>query len=268
MSPTPQHTVARLSDRRGNAVDTTPERVRVRVYGDLQFFTDEPELEVPIGAPRSVKDLLASVGVPHPEIAVVVVNGTAVGFDQRVRGGDRVAAYPPWHTLEVAPSVQRPRPAPRFVLDVHLGTLARRLGVLGLDVDYATDRDDDALARIADEQDRVLLTRDRQLLMRTTVRHGYCPRSDDPDEQVLEVVRRFVAEDDLAPFSRCPACNDELVAVAKEEVVDEIGPHTRATQDVFRRCPACDRVFWPGSHVDALEPLVDRAREAAVTNSE
>lgn len=249
-------------------MEPVPERVRVRVYGDLQFFTDEPEQDVPIGQPRSVKDLLESVGVPHPEIAVVVVNGTVVGFDQRVRGGDRVAAYPPWHTLDVAPSVQPPRPAPRFVLDVHLGTLARRLGVLGLDVDYATDRDDVALARIAEEDDRVLLTRDRQLLMRSSIRHGYCPRSDDPDEQVLEVVRRFLTEDDLAPFTRCPACNDELAAVAKEDVLDAIGPHTRATQDEFHRCPACDRVFWPGSHVDALAPLVERARHAAATRGQ
>ncbi len=245
-------------------IDTSPERVRVRVYGDLRFFTGQDEQDVPIGEPRSVKDLLESVGVPHPEIDVVVVNGDVVGFDRTVRGGDRVAAYPPWHAVDVGSPVRRPRPAPRFVLDVHLGTLARRLGVLGLDVDYATDRDDAALARIADEHGRILLTRDRQLLMRREIVHGYCPRSDDPDEQVLEVVRRFVTADDLAPFTRCPRCNHELVEVPKQQVLDRIGPHTRATQDDFRTCPGCDRVFWPGSHVEALAPLVEQAREVAL----
>lgn len=257
------HTVARLCDREVPVVDTSPERVRVRVYGDLRFFTDQDEQEVPIGEPRSVKDLLESVGVPHPEIDVVVVNGDVVGFDRLVLGGDRVAAYPPWHAVDVESPVRQPRPEPRFVLDVHLGTLARRLGVLGLDVDYDTDRDDVALARIATEQDRILLTRDRRLLMRSEIVHGYCPRSDDPDEQVLEVVRRFVAQDDLAPFTRCPRCNEELVEVPKQDVLHRIGPHTQATQDDFRSCPACDRVFWPGSHVDALAPLVDQAQEVA-----
>ncbi len=245
-------------------VETPPERVRVRVYGDLRFFTDHDEQDVPFGEPRSVKDLLESVGVPHPEIDVVVVNGEVVGFDRTVLGGDRVAAYPPWRTVDLGSPLGRPRPEPRFVLDVHLGTLARRLGVLGLDTDYATDRDDTALARITAEQGRILLTRDRQLLMRREVVHGYCPRSDDPDEQLLEVVRRFVAEDDLAPFTRCPRCNDELVEVTKLQVQDRIGEHTRATQDDFRSCPACDRVFWPGSHTDALAPLVERAREVAM----
>lgn len=242
---------------------SSPSHVDVRVYGDLRWFTGAAEQSVPIGDPRSVKDLLASVGVPHPEIGLVLVDGEVVGFDRLVRGGDRVAAYPPWRSIEVPSPVRPPRPAPRFVLDVHLGTLARRLGVLGLDVDYATDRDDAELARVAAAQGRVLLTRDRQLLMRNAVTHGYCPRSDDPDEQALEVVRRFVRRDELAPFSRCPSCNERLMAVARAEVLDRIGPHTRATQDAFRRCPGCDRVFWPGSHVEALAPFVARARRAA-----
>ena len=238
-------------------------RATVRVYGDLRFFTGRAEQEVPVGSPRSVKDLVESIGVPHPEIGLLVCDGRIVGFDHTVTGGDRVAAYPPLRSLPVDSPTRPPPPAPRFVLDVHLGTLARRLGVLGLDVDYATDRDDVELARVADEEDRILLTRDRRLLMRSRVRHGYCPRSDDPDQQVLEVVERFVGPDDLDPFSRCPTCNTELLEVAKADVLDEIGPHTRATQDVFRRCPACERVYWPGSHVEQLGELVERARDVA-----
>ena len=242
-------------------------RTTVRVYGDLRFFTDRPEQEVPVGSPRSVKDLVESIGVPHPEIGLLVCDGRIVGFDHTVTGGDRVAAYPPLRSLAVDSPTGPPPPAPRFVLDVHLGTLARRLGVLGLDVDYATDRDDVQLARIADEEDRILLTRDRRLLMRSRVRHGYCPRSDDPDQQVLEVVERFVDTGDLAPFTRCPVCNEHLVEVPKADVVDEIGPHTRATQEAFRRCPDCRRVFWPGSHVEQLDELVARARQAAAGGS-
>lgn len=241
--------------------DPGPGRVRVRVYADLQWFTDAAEQHVPVGAPRSVKDLVESVGVPHPEIGLVVCDGEVVGFDHRVTAGDRVAVYPPPRSLDLESPTRRDPPAPRFVLDVHLGTLARRLGVLGLDADYATDRDDVELARIADEEDRVLLTRDRRLLMRSRVRYGFCPRSDDPDTQVLEVVERFVSADDLAPFSRCPVCNDRLAVVATADVFDDIGQHTRATHDAFRRCPTCGRVFWPGTHVEQLTALVERVRE-------
>lgn len=243
--------------------DGEPERVQVRVYGGLRFFTDAAELSVPVGARRSVKDLLESLGVPHPEIDLVVVNGEVVGFDRLVGAEDRVAAYPPWHGVDLPSPLRPAAPDVRFVLDVHLGTLARRLGVLGLDVDYATDRDDVALVRIATEEDRILLTRDRRLLMRREVVHGYCPRSDDPDEQLLEVVARFVDEDDLAPFSRCPSCNAQLSPVPKADVLDHLGPHTRATHDAFQQCPGCGRVFWPGSHVEALAPVVAAARAVA-----
>lgn len=248
-------------------VSDEPGRIRVRVYGALQFFTEEAEQDVPIGAPRSVKDLLESLGIPHPEIDLVVVNGEVVDFARAVGAGDRVAAYPPWHGMDLPSPVRPPPPAPRFVLDVHLGTLARRLGVLGLDVDYATDRDDVALARIAVEEDRILLTRDRQLLMRREIVHGYCPRSDDPDEQLMEVVGRFVTEDDLAPFTRCPSCNEPLHPVPKAKVLDQLGPHTQATHDDFHRCPDCGRVFWPGTHVDALAPVVEAARASARRSS-
>lgn len=243
--------------------DDEPGHVRVRLYGDLEYFADAAEQDVPVGAPRSVKDLLESRGVPHPEIDLVVVNGEVVGFDRAVRAGDRVAAYPPWHGVDLPSPVRPAPPAPRFVLDVHLGTLARRLRILGLDTDYATDRDDATLARIAVEDGRILLTRDRALLMRRAVVHGYCPRSDDPDEQLLEVVSRFVTVEDLAPFTRCPGCNEVLEEVAKADVLDQLGPHTQATHDDFRRCPVCGRAFWPGSHVEAMSGVVAAARAVA-----
>jgi uncharacterized protein len=178
-----------------------------------------------------------------------------VGFGHRLVGGERVAVYPPFHTLAdpTAPSLAPPWPEPRrFVLDVHLGTLARRLRLLGFDCWYRTRADDRELAQVAVDEDRILLTRDRGLLMRREVVHGYCPRSDDPDLQAGEVVDRFGLRTRAAPLTRCVRCNGRLRTVPLAEVAAQVPPRSRAAFDRFARCDACGQVFWPGSHVDDL----------------
>src|SRR5918996_3133065 len=128
--------------------------VTLRIYGDLRDFVYSDSdgcVQVPIGAPRSVKDVVESAGVPHPEIDLLLVDGTSVGFDRLVRGGERVVAYPAFHAIDIAVTslVKPPPPDPRFVCDVHLGRLARRLRLLGFDTWYRRDTDDDELARVA-----------------------------------------------------------------------------------------------------------------------
>lgn len=251
--------------------DAARRDVQVRLYGDLSQIANgagrDGVVDVPFGSPRSVKDLLESVGVPHTEIDLVLVDGLSVDFDHPVVPGDRVAAYPRFHDLDVdaVSHVRPPAPAPRFVLDVHLGGLARRLRMLGFDTWYRTEADDETLARVAVEQDRILVTRDRGLLMRREVVHGYCPRSDDTDEQTIEVVRRFELIDRLDPFTRCVNCNGELAEVDKVEVLDELPPRTRVEHDDFTRCTSCGQVYWPGSHREQMGELVDRVRAEART---
>lgn len=236
----------------------------VRLYADLVDLTGAEEVEVPVGEPRSVKDLIESVGVPHPEIALILVGGQPVGFDHLVEGGERVAVYPPFRSLDLAgvPTVAPPPAEPRFVLDVHLGTLARRLRLLGFDVWYRSDADDEELARVSVEEERILLTRDRGLLMRRAITHGYTPRSNDPELQVIEVVRRFGLAARIEPFSRCIRCNGRLAPVTKDEVRDVLPPRTRKEHDRFVRCEECRQVYWPGSHKDALTGVVDTVRAA------
>jgi uncharacterized protein with PIN domain/sulfur carrier protein ThiS len=238
-------------------------RVELRFYGDLADLAGGARWSVPFGAPRSVKDLVESLGVPHTEVAVLLVDGDPVGFGHPVEAGQRVAVYPPFHHLDLGAttSVLPPPPAPRFVLDVHLGTLARRLRWLGFDCWYATDADDATLADVAVEQQRVLLTRDRQLLMRRQVVHGYLPRSQDPELQTLEVVRRFRLSDELAPGTVCVRCNAAVRPVAKAAVRDRIPPRTAAAFDDYRRCDGCDQVYWAGSHADDLAELLALARK-------
>lgn len=240
--------------------------IQVRAYAELVDLIDRPEVEVPFGRPRSVKDLLSSIGIPRCELGLLLVDGEAVGLDHLLTGGERVAAYPPFHRLAVddAMSLWPDPPEPRrFVLDVHLGTLARRLRLLGFDCWYRTDADDDELAAVADAEQRILLSRDRQLLVRRTVIHGYCPRADDPEEQLAEVVVRYGLAVRAAPLTRCVRCNGALVPVDKAEVVDELPPRTRLAFDTYARCVGCGQVYWPGAHTPAIDAILADVAAAA-----
>ena len=236
-------------------------RIDLRFYGDLAMLAGDAETSVPFGTPRSVKDLIESLGVPHTEVGLVLVDSRPVGFDHLVEGGERISVFPPFHAIDLTgvTTVVPPPIEPRFVLDVHLGTLARRLRLLGFDTWYRTDTDDDELARIAVEDDRILLSRDRGLLMRRVISHGYCPRSSDPELQALEVLRRYGLADQVRPLTRCVNCNGRLHRVEKASVIDELPPRTREAFDEFARCDSCGQVYWHGSHVDAVGAFLERA---------
>lgn len=239
--------------------------IEVRLYAELADLAGAATIRVPVGAPRSVKDVIEAVGVPHPEISLIVVDGSSVGFDHQVAGGERVAVYPPFRQLDLS-GVTTVAPAarpPRFVLDVHLGTLTRRLRTLGFDCWYRTDADDRELAAVTVDEERILLTRDRGLLMRREITHGYCPRSDDPELQLLEVVDRYGLAPRARPFTRCVRCNGELQPAVLADVHDEIPPRIRQEHDTFTRCPRCGRVYWPGSHRTAMGSWVDEVVDDA-----
>lgn len=237
----------------------------LRVYGDLRHFVDgdrSGHVSIPVGAPRSVKDVVESAGVPHPEIALLLVDGASVGFGHLIHGGERIAVYPPFHAIDAtaASRVAPPPPAARFVCDVHLGRLARRLRLLGFDTWYRTDADDDHLAAVAVGDERVLLTRDRELLMRKVITHGYCPRSDDADVQTAEVLARYDLLGVIEPLTRCARCNGLLHPVAKSTVREHLPPRTRIEHDRFVQCADCGQVYWPGSHTARIADFITQVR--------
>jgi uncharacterized protein len=245
-----------------------PKQVRARLYGALNDFL-APErrgaefVHTFTGTP-SVKDLLESLGPPHPEVDLILVDGEAVDFSHRVEDGSRVAAYPAFHSLDVTPvlRVGLPLPAqPRFALDVGLGRLSGFLRMLGFDTLWRNDYADDTLARLSGAEERVVLTRDLGLLKRAEVRHGYYPRNTDPAHQLVEVVRRYQLTARMHPFTRCLACNASLAPAGKEEVLDRIPEGVAATHSRFQQCPECRRVYWPGTHHQRMQALVDKLRE-------
>ncbi len=223
------------------------------LHGSLQDFLPARRrgraVVVTFRGPQSLKHLLESLDVPHPEVGRVSVNGRPAGLDYLVQDGDRIEVHP-------SPN-GRPPGEVRFALDGHLGRLAAYLRLLGFDTWYQPQVDDATLAEVAAQEGRILLTRDRGLLKRKVVRYGYWVRNLNPRAQLREVVTRFSLREAAQPFSRCLACNGPLVPVSKAEVWDRLEPLTQRYFDEFHRCPQCGRIYWKGSHYDRLQRLVD-----------
>lgn len=244
-------------------------RATVRFYAELRDFLGAGHRSGTVvhtfEMPGSVKDAIEAHGVPHTEVELILVNGESVDFSYRVQDGDRISVYPVFESFDLS-SVVRVRPEPmrhlRFVLDGHLGTLARYLRLLGFDAAYDPNPPDRELIRIATAEGRVLLTRDVALLKNRAVTHGHFVRSDDPRQQVLDVVSRFQLAERLRPFSRCLACNGLLEPVAKEAIAHRLPPLTRQHIDRFKTCFACGKDYWRGAHAQALDRIVASARSA------
>jgi hypothetical protein len=207
--------------------------------------------------PASVKDRIEAHGVPHTDVELIQVNNEPVDFGYGVRDGDRVSVYPFMALLENPRPLRPPYPRGRFVLDQHLGRLAAYLRLLGLDCVHRAHFPDEEVAGVCVDEHRVLLSRDKGLLMRRAVVHGGFVRATDPMAQVPEVLHRFGAPEAIAPFSRCMSCNARLHAVPRQAVEDRLPPATRAFYEEFRECPGCRRVYWDGSHVRRMRAWVE-----------
>jgi uncharacterized protein with PIN domain len=244
--------------------------IRLTFQGDLGFFRGSRPggkiVERTLHEKTSVKDVIESCGVPHPEVGLILVDDQPVNFAHAVEGDAIVDVYPvrsrptqfEKHRLQI-------HCIKRFVADGHLGKLARDLRLLGFDVAYDRQAQDRQLLDVMESENRALLTRDRRLLMHAIVKTGYCPRSQNPDEQTIEVIRRFDLFDSITPFTRCLRCNARLQEVAKADVIEKLEPLTKIYYERFRRCTGCGQTYWAGSHFSKLQKRLDemRARFAA-----
>ncbi len=225
----------------------------IRVAADLALFLRPGQRGRPVhlrcDGVSSLGHVVQSLGVPLTEVGALVVNGRPQEPRYRPRSGDVVQVLPPDRPQRID--------RPRFLLDVHLGTLARRLRLVGVDAAYERDAGDDELIERANATRRVLLTQDRGLLCRRSLWRGAYVRGARPDEQFADVLSRFAPP--LAPWTRCSACNGLLGPVPKADVAPLLKPGTRRTYESFARCQNCGRVYWRGAHGTRLQATVDAA---------
>ncbi|ASC71237.1 hypothetical protein XM38_021890 [Halomicronema hongdechloris C2206] len=241
-----------------------------RFYGSLNDFLPpfrrQRQFHRYIKERGSIKDAIEALGVPHPEVALILVHGTSVSFDYLVQPYDCISVYPQFTHLDIT-ALSRVQPPPlaqgRFVLDVHLGKLATYLRLLGFDTLYRNDYHDDDLAQISSQQQRILLTQDRGLLKRSIVTYGYAVRSEHPDIQIIEVLQRFQLQAAVSPLQRCPRCNGPLRLVDKATIADQLPYYTRLYYDEFAQCQHCRQIYWKGAHYRRIQALIERVQTAS-----
>ena len=238
--------------------------VALRFYAELNdFLRDERKqtrFTAALNRRTSVKDLIESFGVPHTEVEIILANGHSVDFSYIVEDRDELSVYPMFESVDVTPILklrEKPLRNPRFVLDCHLGRLARYLRQFGFDTLYRNDYSDDELALTSAAENRILLTRDRSLLKRSIITHGYFIRAFDPRKQLDEVIRRFDLRKLITPFGRCTRCNGIVASVDKQAIENQLEPKTRLYFDTFWQCRSCGQIYWEGSHVKHMIKLTD-----------
>ncbi len=244
--------------------------VTLRFYAELGDLLDPGfrgrTFEHHFWGQAQAKDLIESLGVPHTEVELLLVDGQPAPFTRVLTGGEHLSVYPHFRTLDVSGTTRiteniLARPPVRFAADAHLGKLARYLRMAGFDTLWDRSLAEEELALRADEEDRMLLTRDRGLLKRVLVARGSYVHTQDPEDQLAEVIDRFRLENCLQPFSRCMHCNVPVIPVPKEEVSDRLPPEVRKHCQAFTRCPACNRIYWQGTHHEHMERLLCRIRK-------
>ncbi len=240
-----------------------PYLANFRFYEELNDFLGpgcyKKTIEYRFGGQPAIKDPVEVLGVPHSEIDLILVNNQSVGFDYRLQHGDRVAVYPVFESLDISPLQHlraRPLRVTRFMVDVNLGKLARLLRMLGFDTAYGNRLEDGEIVDLADREKRIILTRDRRLLFRKAVTHGYWVRSDDPETQLGEVMQRLDLSAQVKPLQRCLRCNGIIESVERAQVWSSLEPLTRRFYSEFYRCASCHRVYWEGSHVENMSAAI------------
>lgn len=247
--------------------------ITLTFVGELNDFITQRDKHTPIyhsiSQPTSIKDVIESLGVPHPEVDIITVNNHSVDFSFQVRNGDVINIYPvsarPQSSafIHLAPQNQD---IPTFVVDTHLGKLASYLRMLGFDTLYQTNYSDHRLAEISSLENRTLLSRDLGLLKRKIVMRGYYLRSTIPRNQLIEIINRYQLVNKFKPFRRCIQCNGIIKPIHKSRIEMQLLEKTRQYYDEFQICEDCSQIYWKGSHYYDMQNFIRQIILKSVIN--
>ncbi len=155
-----------------------------------------------------------------------------------------------------------PEDSLKFIVDINAGKLAKWLRLIGYDTLLFDHRYDSRLVYIATTENRVLITRDTQIMKRRIITTGELKTlliiSDNPGQQIHEVIEAFGLNSNFNPFSRCLECNESLVKRSKEEVENKVPPYVFQTQSQYVAFPKCHRIYWQGTHWEAISKRLQK----------
>jgi uncharacterized protein with PIN domain len=236
-----------------------------RFYAELNDFLPPErrgrEFLSPCARDATAKHMIEALGVPHTEFDLVLVNDEPAGFDYLLKDNDRVAVYPRFRTPDASASALVPSSSANpihLVADAHLGGLAHLLCMAGFDTLYDNNFQDGEIEEIARLEERIVLTRDRELLKRRSVLRGCYVREIKPAHQLQEIFARLNLAPHVKPFTLCLKCNMPLRPAPKDEVLARLPPSVRERFERFSTCDVCHGVFWEGSHWRRMRELLDR----------
>lgn len=252
-----------MANRNGRLKMMNVNKAEFRFYEELNDFLHPSKRKKPFihyfRSNPTVKVLIGVLGVPHVEVDLILANGEPVDFAYRLKDGDHISVYPIFETFDISGIKGTAMPAlrkPEFILDVHLGRLARYLRMLGFDSIYRNDMEDMELVELSLQEHRILLTRDRELLKQEKLTHGLWLRSAHPKQQAREIITRLDLCSIIHPFSRCMDCNGMIEKVEKRTVLSMLQPGTFRTFDEYFRCTSCGKVYWKGAHYQRMERIL------------
>lgn len=230
-------------------------KLTLRFYEELNDFLPKhrrkTDFEIQFKGKRSIKDLIESLGVPHTEVDLILVDGKSVGFNYIPQDNDRVSVYPVFELLNIT-GVTHLRKIPlrrsKFIADINLGDIVKYMRALGFDLYYDSSLSNRDIIEISKKENRIILTKNRKLLKFKDVSHGLFIRPGTTKEQIRRIINYLDIKDDIRPFSRCLQCNTLLRVVQKEKISNRIPPMTKASCDEYTHCPSCDKIYWKGTH--------------------
>jgi uncharacterized protein with PIN domain/sulfur carrier protein ThiS len=238
--------------------------VLIRFYEELNDFLPKARQKKTFlceftGNP-SIKDLIESVGVPHSEIDLILVNGKSVNFNYSVQDGDKISVYPVFESLDIS-EVQHLRAMPlrntKFVVDVQLGVLAKYLRMLGFDALFKNNFSFEELIKFSLDERRTILTKNGELLKRKEIIQGYFVRNNLPKNQIKEILSRFDLVKNIKEFTRCLVCNSLLETINKNEIEYLLPPKVKESKNEFWICKTCNKIYWKGTHYLNMEKMIE-----------
>ena len=144
----------------------------------------------------------------------------------------------------------------KFIVDHNVGKLAKWLRIMGYDTLLFSSPDDSHMIATALAEGRVIITRDTQIMKRRVVTSGQLKailiQSDKPELQMHQIIDTISLNCEFRPFTICLECNQPLVARSKQEIKDLVPPYVFQTQSQYVECPACHRIYWKGTHWQAM----------------
>jgi uncharacterized protein with PIN domain len=238
-------------------------QITFRCYAELNDFLKADQKQkvftLNLKTPATIREAIESIGIPLSEVDLILINSEPAELNHSLHEQDYVSVYPVFESLDISPVSKirrRPLRETKFILDAHLGKLAKYLRMLGFDTLYQNDFGDREIIEIALQENRIILTRDKGLLRSKKVNHGFYVRETEKHAQLIEVVKKFDLYSQFKSFTRCMTCNESLVQKEKQEIEDKINFDTARIFNKFFYCPLCEKVFWKGSHFERMEKLI------------